>query len=91
MAQRAEYQNIVKTIADDMTRKSIRLQAGAGRSKQFKIDAINDKLEALEARDVFKQAIMYDGFFGPRPRLRRHRRRQGRAYFLTRPKRAPRP
>ncbi len=63
MAQRAEYQNIVKTIADDMTRKGIRLKASAGVDKSEKIKRVNDKLEALRARDVFKQAIMNDGYY----------------------------
>ena len=37
LGQRAEYQNILKTIADDMTRKSIRLKASAGVDKSEKI------------------------------------------------------
>ena len=66
MSQRAEYQNMVKTIADDMTRKWIRLKASAGVDKSAKIKRIEDKLEALKARDVFKQAIMNDGYYGRR-------------------------
>jgi hypothetical protein len=64
MAQRVEYQNMVMSIADDMTRKWIRLKAKAGVDKSDKIEAINDKLEALQMRDVFKQAIANDGYFG---------------------------
>ena len=64
MSQRAEYQNMVKTIADDMTRKWIRLKASAGVDKSEKIKRIEDKLEALRTRDVFKQAIMNDGYYG---------------------------
>ncbi len=64
MSQRAEYQNMVKTIADDMTRKWIRLKASAGVDKSAKIKRIEDKLEALRTRDFFKQAIMNDGYYG---------------------------
>jgi hypothetical protein len=64
MSQRGEYQNTVKTIADDMTRKWIRLKASAGKDKSAEIKRINDKLEALRARDVFKQAVMDDGYYG---------------------------
>ena len=60
MAQRAEYATPLATITDDMTRKWIDLKAQAedeGDDKQGKIDALNDKLEALDVRGAFKTAI----------------------------------
>ena len=60
MAQRAEYATPLATITDDMTRKWIDLKAQAedeGDDKQDKIDALTDKLEALDVRGAFKTAI----------------------------------
>ena len=71
MSQRAEYNTMVHTIADDMTRKWIELRAsaaadgsGAKVDKSEKIKSLTDKFEGLDLQTSFKNGIIQDGFFG---------------------------
>lgn len=64
LAQRPEYRRISETIATEMTRRWIKVQAKGDENKQRRIDAINEELDRLGARDVFREAAEQDGFFG---------------------------
>jgi uncharacterized protein len=69
MSQRAEYNRMVTTIADDMTRKWIEFKASAaatqrGIDKSDKIKAMNDKFEALDAITAWKNEIIGALTFG---------------------------
>jgi uncharacterized protein len=64
MSQRAEYMTPIATIADDMTRNWIKLKAAAELGKGDQIKKLEDKLTALNLREVVKEAIKLDGTFG---------------------------
>ena len=64
LAQRPEYRVIVETIATEMTRKWIRLQAKGDKDKTDRIAELNDELDRLKVRDVFCKAAEVDGYFG---------------------------
>lgn len=65
LAQRPEYRRVVEVIANEMTRKFIKLTAkGNAESKSAKISKMNAEMKRLKVRDVFRQATELDGFFG---------------------------
>ena len=64
LAQRAEFRKIVDVVATEMTRKWVRITAWGEDDKTDRIKAIEDALERLRARDVFRKAAEHDGFFG---------------------------
>jgi hypothetical protein len=65
LAQRAEYRVVTETIAGEMTREWIELKAASGDdSKHDRIKAIEDRLDALDARNCFRKCAESDGFFG---------------------------
>jgi phage-related protein (TIGR01555 family) len=65
LAQRPEYRRISETIATQMTRRWIKLQAASGaEDKTDKIKQLEDELKRLNVREVFREAAEQDGFFG---------------------------
>ena len=66
LTQRAEYRRPAEMLAQNMTRKWIKIQATGddADAKADKVKAIEDELKRINARDVFKQALEKDGFFG---------------------------
>jgi hypothetical protein len=64
LAQRPEYRVIVETIATEMTRKWIRIQAKGDKDKAKKIDQLKAELDRLKVREVFCKACEVDGYFG---------------------------
>lgn len=65
VAQRAEYRRISEIIATEMTRKWIRFKAKSTEDdKSEKISQLEDEMERLKVRDVFREATELDGFFG---------------------------
>ena len=68
LAQRGEYRRISEIIADEMTRKWIKLQAKSGDEdsvdKTAKIAQLTDEMERLKVQDVFREVAIHDGFFG---------------------------
>src|SRR5271166_1389989 len=64
MGQRNENAVAVTTIADDMTRKWIRLKGQAGLQKQDRIDEINDKFEAIALQANMKVWLIQAFQFG---------------------------
>jgi uncharacterized protein len=64
LAQRPEYRVITETIATEMTRKWIKLQAVGEEDKTAKIKAIEDEFTRLGVKDAFRKAAEIDGFFG---------------------------
>ncbi len=63
LAQRAEYRVIAGTFAEEMTRKWIEIYSD-DEGKEDSIDAIEDELDRLDARDTFRRAVEHDGLFG---------------------------
>lgn len=64
LAQRPEYRVIVETIATEMTRKWIKLEAKGDKDKTRKIQQLNEELDRLKVRDAFCRVCEIDGFFG---------------------------
>lgn len=64
LAQRPEYRVIVETIATEMTRKWIRIEAKGDADKSKKIAALDAELKRLKVRERFQQICEVDGYFG---------------------------
>ena len=73
LAQRNENMVATMTIADDMTRKWIRLKGQAGLEKQDRIDQITDKFDAIALQAQVKVWLIQALNFG-RGRRRSHTR-----------------
>jgi len=64
LSQRPEYRRISETIAKEMTRKWIKLQATGDSDVTEKIAFIEAEMKRLKVQDVFREALELDGFFG---------------------------
>lgn len=72
LAQRPEYRRIVEIIAQEMTRKWIRITSTSDgdkdkkndKARAEKITKITAEMERLNVREVFKTIAEQDGFFG---------------------------
>lgn len=64
LAQRPEYRVIVETVATEMTRKWIRIEAKGDADKSRKIAQLSEELERLQVRERFEQICEVDGYFG---------------------------
>lgn len=66
LAQRAEYRRPAEVLAQNMTRKWIKIQAtGDGaEEKADKVRQIEAELVRINARETFKRALEMDGYFG---------------------------
>lgn len=65
LMQRAEYRVIVETIAEEMTRKWIKVQSKSDdKGKEDEVKAVTEFMENLGTRDVFQLSAIHDGEFG---------------------------
>jgi phage-related protein (TIGR01555 family) len=64
LAQRPEYRVIVETVATEMTRKWIRIEAKGDSDKSRQIARLTEELERLQVRERFGQVCELDGYFG---------------------------
>jgi uncharacterized protein len=64
LSQRSEYRAPVETLADEMTRRWIKLASNAKGDMADKIAQIKDRMEELEVQSLFRTMEVYDGFFG---------------------------
>lgn len=66
LTQRPEYRMICETPALEMTRKWIRFRSKSGddKGRNKRISELTDEFERLRVRDMFRDAITQDGFFG---------------------------
>jgi len=64
LAQRPEYRNIVETIAEEMTRKWIKIVSTGKTDKTSKVKTIEDAMKTFELREAFHRATEIDGFMG---------------------------
>lgn len=64
LAQRPEYRRISEILAMEMTRKWVKLSHDGDDDKSEKIKAIETAMDRLHVRDVFREAVEQDGFFG---------------------------
>ena len=64
LTQRPEYRHIAETIAGQMTRKWIKLNAVGDEDKSDKINALGAAMKRFGLRDVFFKAFLHDSQFG---------------------------
>lgn len=65
LAQRPEYRVISETIATEMTRKGIKIQAkGSAGDKSEAISQLEDELKRLRVMELLCKCAEYDGFMG---------------------------
>ena len=64
LAQRPEYRKAVETIATELTRRWIKLQATGDGDKSDKLAQLGDAMDRFRVRDVFREVAEQDGYFG---------------------------
>ena len=64
LAQRAEYRRASEIIAEEMTRKWIKIKAAGEDDKSEKVAQLEEALQKFRVREVFRDALEHDGFFG---------------------------
>lgn len=64
LTQRPEYRRPCEIIAEEMTRKWIRLKCTGETDKSAKIRQLDDALKRYSLREKFHDTILQDGFFG---------------------------
>lgn len=66
LAQLPEYRRMVSVIAEEMTRKWIKVKAASDgdESKADRIALLVKAMERYKVQDIFRLAIEHDGFFG---------------------------
>lgn len=64
MAQKPEYRKMVGTIAEEMTRKWIKLKTVGDDDKSDRVKQLIDALERFKVREKFREAAEHDGYFG---------------------------
>jgi hypothetical protein len=64
LSQRPEYRLISDTLAKEMTRRWLRLQATGDDDKSDKIRVLEDKLREHKVQEKFAELALLDGFFG---------------------------
>lgn len=63
-AQRGENRMVSEELASEMTRSWITLKSASDEDKSEKINEINKELDRLKVRQVIRQALEHDFFFG---------------------------
>lgn len=64
LAQRSEFRQPVATTAKEMTRKWIVFKSKGLGDKSAKIRELEDEFTRLKIRNVFRRALVHDGFYG---------------------------
>ena len=64
LSQRPEYRNIVETLAEQMTRKWVKLNSTGDEDKSDKIEQLEAAMKRFGVREAFHKSIELDGFFG---------------------------
>lgn len=64
MAQKPEYRKMVGTIAEEMTRKWIKLKTVGDDDKSDRVKKLVDAMERFQVREKFREAAEHDGYFG---------------------------
>jgi hypothetical protein len=65
LSQRAEYRNMIETVAEEMTRKWVTFRStGDEKAKADRVRDVDVAVKRYGCRDVFRKAMELDGFMG---------------------------
>lgn len=64
LAQKPEYRIMVSTLAEEMTRKWIKIESTSKGDVTERIDKINKAMERYKVKEAFRQMIEHDLYFG---------------------------
>lgn len=64
LTQRSEFRQPVETHAKDMTREWIEFKSTAKSDKSKKISEIEERFQELGIQELFRKALLHDGFYG---------------------------
>ncbi|RYY79942.1 MAG: DUF1073 domain-containing protein [Moraxellaceae bacterium] len=64
LSQRSEYRSPTTTLATEMTRKWVSFKSIGDEDRSEQIKLIEQAFDTFKVRDVLKQAIEHDGYFG---------------------------
>lgn len=64
LAQKPEYRKMVGTIAEEMTRKWIKLKTVGDDDKAERVKQLYAAMEKFKVKDRFREAAEHDGYFG---------------------------
>lgn len=64
LAQKPEYRKMVGTIAEEMTRKWIKLKTVGDEDKADRVKQLEEAMKRFKVRERFKEAVEHDGYFG---------------------------
>ena len=64
LAQKPEYRKMVGTIAEEMTRKWIKLKTVGNEDKADRVKQLEEAMKRFKVRERFKEAAEHDGYFG---------------------------
>lgn len=64
LAQKPEYRKMTGTIAEEMTRKWIKLKTVGDDDKSERVRKLYEAMERFHLRERFREAMEHDGYFG---------------------------
>lgn len=64
LAQKPEYRKMVGTIAEEMTRKWVKLKTVGDDDKADRVKQLYAAMEKFKVKDLFREAAEHDGYFG---------------------------
>jgi hypothetical protein len=64
LAQRPEYRKIAKTVAEEATRKWIKIQATGETDKSAKVKELEGEFKRLRVREHFRKAAEFEAYMG---------------------------
>ncbi|MHA3365206.1 DUF1073 domain-containing protein [Yersinia enterocolitica] len=64
LAQKPEYRKMVGTLAEEMTRKWIKLKTVGDEDKSERVKQLYDAMERFRLKERFREAAEHDGYFG---------------------------
>ncbi len=64
LAQKPEYRKMVGTLAEEMTRKWVKLKTVGDDDKSDRVQKLYEAMERFKLKDRFRESAEHDGYFG---------------------------
>lgn len=64
LAQKPEYRKMVGTLAEEMTRKWVKLKSVGDEDKSDRVQKLYEAMDRFKLKDRFREATEHDGYFG---------------------------